>query len=793
MNAMLAAALQYAAHGWYLFPIAAGGKKPAIAGGQGFKDATADPEQLSAWWQAHPVWNVGIACGESGLLIMDIDPRHGGDESLLDLRQEHGDSWMETATALTPSGGAHYYFRADDLSELGCKVGLRPGIDIRAVGGYVVVPPSKRVDGEYCWAAGQSPDECFMQLVPDWLAALIIGSDPSDEGAAKSASLPPVIPEGTRNDSLASIAGTMRRRGMTSEELLPSLLAVNERCAIPLPASEVTRIAKSIGRYAPAPHVLLGRFKLTDIGNAERLVAQYGADIRYCRPLGKWLVWDGTRWTPDHMGQVEQMAKNTIRAIYEEAGREEDDERRKAVSKHAQRSEGDRAVKAMLSRAESEPAIAATPMDFDRDLWLFNCLNGTIDLKTGGLREHRREDLITKLAPVRFGPGARLPAWDEFIGHATGGDVELAAFLKRFFGYSLTGLVSEEKFVLVHGRGGTGKSTFIEALKATFGDYAATADFETFLARKATGGPRPDIARLAGARLVTSIEVDDGKKLAQGLVKQITGGDTVTARELYAKEFEFLPQFKLALVANHAPQLPSDDDGLWRRFLRVPFDNATPEAEQDPNLKLALRNPALAGPAILAWLVEGCLAWQRDGLGVPVTIQDATAEYRAEMDHVAEYFDTLLDFEEGLEDTAGEIYRIYKTWCDSNGIADPVSIQNMGERLRQRGCKSGRRHGGVRIWKGVAAPGSLSRRGALPPGDKGDGDDTAIPKVPFKQSLKGTFRNPPSPQSPLSPEPCDLPVRQFESHPAAGQVCPRCKDRPAPEGGRCSQCDEVES
>jgi len=213
-----------------------------------------------------------------------------------------------------------------------------------------------------------------------------------------------------------------------------------------------------------------------------------------------------------------------------------------------------------------------------------------------------------------------------FVTFVSAGDGELADFLQRYFGYCLTGSVAEEKLAFVHGRGGTGKSTFMEALKAVFGEYAVTADFETFLARKATGGPRPDIARLAGARLVTSIEVDDGKRLAEGLVKQLTGGDTVTARELYAKEFEFVPQFKLVLVANHAPTVHSDDEAMWRRILRVPFDNAIPEAGQDRSVKLILRDPAVSGPAILAWLVEGCLQWQREGLRVPTVVTDATTD-----------------------------------------------------------------------------------------------------------------------------------------------------------------------
>ncbi len=192
------------------------------------------------------------------------------------------------------------------------------------------------------------------------------------------------------------------------------------------------------------------------------------------------------------------------------------------------------------------------------------------------MRPHRREDLITKVCPTRYEPGARSDLLDRFLDEATGGNRELRDFLQRAVGYSLTGDVSEEVLFFVHGPGRSGKSTFMEALKATLGDYAKSADFESFVQRRDAGAVRNDIAELAGRRFVVSIEVDEGKKLAEGLVKLITGGDTVRARFLYQEAFDFVPQFKLWLAANHAPKVKHDDSAMWRRILRIPFENIVP-------------------------------------------------------------------------------------------------------------------------------------------------------------------------------------------------------------------------
>ena len=440
-------------------------------------------------------------------------------------------------------------------------------------------------------------------------------------------------------------------------------------------------------------------FRLTDLGNAERLVAAHGRDIRYVAGLG-WLVWDGRRWARDDTGALLRLAKRTARAILHDAANCEDDDERKQIAAWARTSESEPRLKAMVNLAASEESVVMRAQRLDADPWLLNVQNGTINLKAGELCPHRREDLITKLAPVMHDPEARSKRWEAFLQRVTDNDSELQAFIQRLAGYTITGRTDEEILAFPHGPGATGKSTAVEAIKAVLGDYGVTADFETFLARRGDAGVRNDIARLAGARMVVSVEVDDGKRLAEGLIKQLTGGDTVTARYLYAEAFEFAPQFTLWLVANARPRVHADDDALWRRILQIPFTVVIPATERDPELKRALRTEPAEQTAILSWLVQGCLEWQRRGLDVPDRVLDYTAEYRAENDALAEWLDDECDLGPEHWTATRELRDAYEHWCTAAG-ANPINLNGAwGNALKSHGCNSGK-HGGQRGWNGI--------------------------------------------------------------------------------------------
>jgi putative DNA primase/helicase len=426
----------------------------------------------------------------------------------------------------------------------------------------------------------------------------------------------------------------------------------------------------------------------TDSGNAERLIDAYGDRLRYCPAWGSWLVWDGRRWARDDILVVEHLVGRALRTIYREAAEEPNADRREALVKWAFRSESAARRRAAVECARSDPRIVVRPDDLDRDPWLFNCLNGTIDLRSGQLRAHLREDLITRATPVEFDPDARLELWDRVLDEATDGDEEMQEFLARLAGVSLSG-VTVERLPFVYGPTSTMKSTFLEALKATWGDYAQTADFETFLKRNNAGSPRTDLARLAGARLVISIETDAGARLADDVVKMVTGGDRLVARRLYQNEFEFTPQFTLWWAANDAPRMSDRDSALWRRIVEVPFIHQIPEGKRNPQVKATLTNPALAGPAILAWAFRGCLAWQREGLGVPPVVRQATEELREEMNPLRDFFADRCAFEPDAFTPSKLLWDAYGNWSKVSNERHRLTRREFGLRIRERlECKS---------------------------------------------------------------------------------------------------------
>ena len=438
--------------------------------------------------------------------------------------------------------------------------------------------------------------------------------------------------------------------------------------------------------------------RLTDLGNAERLVADHGRDLRFAPGLG-WLAWDGRRWRVDHDGESIRRAKRTVRGLYSRAALIEDEAERKRLLKWAIVSESEARLRAAVKLAETERAIIVEPDRLDAEPWLFNAANGTIDLRDGSLREHRRADLLTKMTTVVYDPEVRSELWESFLERVTGGDAELIAFYRRAVGYSLTGHTSEEVLFFAHGPTATGKSSKLEAIRAMLGEYGKTADFEMFLRRHGDAGVRNDVARLAGARLVVSVEVDDGKALAEGLLKVLTGGDTVAARFLYRETFEFRPVFKLWLAANERPRVKADDSAIWRRILQLPFVHSIPEAERDDRVKLALRTDPAVQTAILAWAVQGCLEWQQRGLDVPASVRDYTAEYRHEMDPLRDWLADCTTTEPDAWTTNAELRSSYEDWCQENG-EKPLAQNKLGHLLEGKGYHA-KRADGVRGRQGI--------------------------------------------------------------------------------------------
>ena len=437
------------------------------------------------------------------------------------------------------------------------------------------------------------------------------------------------------------------------------------------------------GNTDSAPETIPPEERLTDLGNARRFVRQHQGSIRYCYQLSAWLHFDGKRWIRDESGEIERRAKQTVEDIYAEAAEIADEEERKELRKHAMKSESAGRIASMIDLARSEPGIPVAVEDLDQDPWLLNVENGTIDLRSGVRREHRGRDRITKLAPVSYNPDATCPKFLEFLATIFAEIRALIDFLQRAIGYSLTGLTSEQKLFLLHGGGNNGKTTLEKAIEATLGDYAEATPPETLMIRYGEGGgPSEDIARLRGARFVSSIESEEGRRLAEAKIKLLTGGDKVVARHLYGHYFEFRPTFKLWFATNHLPTVRGQDEAIWRRILRIPFNVTIAKAERVPDFFESVLRPEL--PGILAWAVAGCLVWQERGLEPPEEVLNATADYRHEQDFVAAFVADCCHVDVQLSARAGALYKAFKSWSEERG-EKPMSGSMFGRRLEERG------------------------------------------------------------------------------------------------------------
>lgn len=482
------------------------------------------------------------------------------------------------------------------------------------------------------------------------------------------------------------------------------------------------------------------RFNLTDMGNAERFVARHGRDMRYCYPWAKWLVWAGSRWERDNAGRVHRLAKETVRSIYGEAAAAEDEGARKAIAQHATRSEAEAKIKAMLELAKSEVPIS--PDELDADPWLFNTPNGTVDLRTGELRTHRREDRLTKMAGAEYQPDTPAPAWGAFLERVLPSK-ELRAFVQRAAGYSTTGDTSEQVMFINHGAGANGKSTYQEVLAEALGDYAMRAPTEMLMVKRAGGIPN-DVARLKGARFVSASETEEGRRLAESLVKDLTGQDTITARFMRAEFFDFKPSHKLWLSTNHKPEIRGTDNAIWRRIRLVPWSVTIPPAERDRKLPEKLRQE-LAG--VLAWAVQGCMKWRREGLGEPEEVRTATAQYRAEQDVLATFLAECCVVTPEAWAKFADLYDAYAAWCEESGETAETK-RRFGNRLAERGFAplSGAKN--VAIRRGLALRSDRNPdpdRQKVNPGHEGVNEDNS--QKPRKFNEKGTWVNEGYPQS----------------------------------------------
>jgi P4 family phage/plasmid primase-like protien len=439
---------------------------------------------------------------------------------------------------------------------------------------------------------------------------------------------------------------------------------------------------KALGRTID-PAASPGLNPATDIANADRLVVRHGSDLRFVFAWNKWLVWTGACWG-DGQIEIRKRAEDTVRSIYEEADQAEargDREYAKFVRRHATNSSSAKGVANMIKLAE--PKLAASYKDFDKDTWLLACPNGTVDFRTGEMRESRREDYITKLCPTKFDKTATAPVWTKAVREMMNGDDELYNFLQLGLGYTATGCVKEEVVFLCHGRGKNGKSKMLEAVRFVLGEeHSCSLSSEILM--KSQGQHPTGLATLQGKRLSVTIEPEASKQLAEGLIKAISGGDKITARRMREDFWEFPPTHTIWLSVNHKPTVRGGDHGIWRRILPIPF-----EVRFDPPDSSLPEKFRVEASGILNWLVEGALAYQKltnslDNL-LPEKSRLFKEIYQDEQDSLHDFVDDCVEHAVGERVDNSTVYKTYQAWCVEEGEEYPLGRKSFSQMLDNKG------------------------------------------------------------------------------------------------------------
>ncbi|MFZ2172230.1 MAG: phage/plasmid primase, P4 family, partial [Methylococcaceae bacterium] len=440
---------------------------------------------------------------------------------------------------------------------------------------------------------------------------------------------------------------------------------------------------------------------LSELGNACRLYDLHKNNIRYIPEVSGFLIWTDGAWHWDLDGAaVRALAAKLPRIIYAEGLEHLQDAA--AFAKWSRESQKARTIKASVSLFQDFQKVRMPLAHIDNDAYVVGICKGTrvIDLRTGLDKQATQQDYVTKTLAVDYiGDSQKATRWLEFLGQIFNEDVDLIDWVHRYCGYALTGETSEEIFNFCYGLGANGKSVFGGTLKYIFGDYARVIAAETITEyRRQAGAATPDLAELIGARLCLSSETEDGAALAESLIKLLVSGDTITVRKLYGTPFEFKPQFKLTILGNHKPIIRGVDYGIWRRVRLIPFVRIFKPEERDHALGQKLKNEA---PHILAWMLEGCLAWQKLGLSdIPASIEAATDKYQSEQDLIGQWITESCQLILGAETLTGALYSSYKVWCTENGLK-PASNVALGRKLAERGFVS-QKSNGLRSWQGIA-------------------------------------------------------------------------------------------
>lgn len=693
------------------------GKHPRFKGGD--RGATIDSAQIERE-TAFTFANIGLHCGLSSVVVIDIDPRNGGWDTIEALEAQHGP--LDAAMVVdTGGGGQHHYFLAMESAAYPSSLGA--GVDVQSGNKYVIVPPSRHHSGGgYRWQAGCDPANgaTFLTHFPDALLKRVQPAvaepdeqelDETDgEIARLKSALETISADCSRNDWLLVLLAIHSTGWSCAEEIArewsmtaPHLWDEQAFAALWKSASasrDGGRTVRSI-YYAAArngwidPDASTYAETLGDIDNGHRFAAANRGRLIHDRATGKWREYANGIWRLCETGQEVTAAKAVAEANVREAG----------AKLSANPSDGIKAdyvqalkvhrsaprVAAMIEMAKAEPGMTvADPTAFDRNPLLLGVEGGAIDLRTGKWLAPSPAHRISKCVGVSFDPNATCPRWEAFLSDILA-DQEQVAFLQRFAGYSLTGLVDEEVFLFMQGAGANGKSVMANVLAAVFGEYAVTVGSELLAVTKNEGEASRFKHRLLGARLALVNEVGQADTFNDQRIKEIVSREAIPTRALYGEAFDFYPTHTLWVRGNHRPAIRDAGDGMWRRLILLPFARQFAPEERVRDLDRQLLE--VEGSGILNWCIAGSLQWQKIGLQVPPSILQETAMYRDDTDVIGDWLATECDMRPDARCSTATIFASYQNHFATLGMTPmtrPAFVRMMGTRGFRRLKSNGR-------------------------------------------------------------------------------------------------------
>ncbi len=683
-------AIYWASQGYQVFPV---GKDKKPSQGYLWGDyPISDPEMIRLQWQNnHKQCGVGIITGkESNLLVLDIDNKNGakGSQSLKELESKYGDL-PKTFTVKTPGGGHHYYFRYNDCG-LTIDAGVMDGVDYRGEGGYVVSAGSVVQGGVYL-----VENDVPVADAPAWLID-VLRREKKQEVTPSSSNRKSGLPvEGNRNTYLASIAGSLRRKGMGREEIEQGLLGINSTFELPLPAQEVQNIAKSISKYNNSDWSIYAH----EQDFAERLANKYNGQIRYVSGIGFHINENGV-WLRDNEDlKTKRLLQESIIEACQEIERIAAVEEQAKVKDKILRLRGKLKKRSFqtscLDFVKSHPLIVTYADDLDQYEHIIGLSDGVFDMNTSQYLDEPETYLITKRLDVSYDSDATCPIFDQMM-ETIFPDVELRTYVLKNLGYALCGTNNEKTIFICVGKGDNGKTTLIEIISSLFSDYAVTLDPSSFI-RKMGNSISNDIARLRGARLCVTSETSAGAIFDTALVKRLSGKDAISARYLMQEYFEFYNHAVIFMLSNFIPVFDGSDTAMANRVKIVPFSVSIAKEDQDKDLAQKLEGEK---QGIFNRLLEARNLYLKEGLELPTAVKEATERFCNQSNLIKQFADEHMACDPNSYASVSTVYTQYTQWCNNRGYK-PLSENIFSTAFEDHMKSYKKRRAQGYVWEGI--------------------------------------------------------------------------------------------